>query len=317
MRAVAVAAMVAGCHPRPQCPSPPDSEVYRARHDAVGAVYIAMSDAPFSLEHARQTCGAADPILAPLCFEGVADSYAQVIAKAARERDPHAADLARNFEVAMAEADTRWTAIHCRGLESVATLPADVLEPLVSLFSPRCRAFLAEVAAPDRFPPSADVADAHFRKQAWTAHCAALGASWHGVQRASDRCAFGVGRTIGNVFPGHFEHGAELCLGAYRGGCLAGIGFVATYLYPDQLGRALALARTLTGGDRAAYLEGVANALQWRARSDAELMPRWLASLSAHDARLVGDIRREAERCGLVDYGQGVGCTWPDPEVCP
>jgi len=79
---------------------------------------------------------------------------------------------------------------------------------------------------------------------------------------------------------------------------------------------AFALASRLSRADRASYFEGVANALQWRERSDPEASRAWIAALPPRLATLANDIRDRARTCGLVDYGDGVDCRWPEVESC-
>lgn len=322
--------------PPPDCSPETSSRFHIDRYHAFSGAFdvgLAAVDSngldPFPIDAVHRACATLDPTIAPVCYEGVSGGYALAIAKAARAGDAGASDLVRRFDATMTAVDPRWVAIHCRGLGIMSlALDKEHLDPLAELLSPRCRASFSDLAGRVSIPePSAAFpcepslapnpkCDALFDKLDWEAVCAKLGPSWYGVEQTAKWCAFGVGRGLGNSFPGRFEHASTFCRGPLRGACLAGIGFVATYLYPERIDKAFAVSRHLSRADQAAYFEGVANALQWRARSDPDELRVWIAGLPSASAALANQLREAAQKCGLFDFGDGMNCRWPEVASC-
>ncbi len=318
--------------PTPTCIQEPPVSWYRDRYKQLrvagqaGATTVTPQAASSFPSAALQRVCNADPIVAPICYEGASRSYSEAIMLALAADEARGVELAAAAERTLSAVEPRWDAIHCRGLTSnpPGTTPAQRARYLASL-SPRCARFAAEkparvlphpetaVPCTKDLPWSATCRDEivrFYRAFPWQAECEAIRASF---RDAVSVCAFSAGRTLGNYFPGEFELAASLCAGSERRACLSGIAFVAAYLYPDRLHRALRLSTALDPSERDAFMSGLGTALSWRDRSDPELLASWLQELPPPLARLATEVRDEARRCRVGDFGDGPECRWPQP----
>jgi hypothetical protein len=308
--------------PPADCPAAParDAAAYAERQKVLyGAIAVGRGfswepdPTVANVETARSTCASTSEDVRYLCIEGLAQTYGAAVGKQHLAGGPAAAKSLREFAAVFARVDTRWTPIHCRGLgaglNAGGVLTAD-LATVLSVLDPRCRNIAHEgfsgrvVMRYMKLSPGSVPDGAALDALELDTGCAGLDASW---------CGFGGGRILGNLFPGDPTTAIRGCRGASRGACLSGISYVNAYLFdPDDLARVVLPLDTLQGADRAAYMVGIASALQWKLRTDPEATERRIACLPARDRELVLRIRATAENCKLFDFRDGTDCRWSE-----
>jgi hypothetical protein len=297
--------------PSPRCTAeePPD-ELYAERIRLVREAYGAGKKAiasidPFPADAIRTACAGVDEIVRPFCFEGASNGFGMLVVQAASgARQNQATQWLRQFDTHMQAVDSQWADIHCRGVAGpVAWLEPEQQELLAPVLSERCRRYLGEMPGFKVLLPRLESdGPAAFDAMQLDEVCTGSDADW---------CAFGVGRLVGNSFPGRFLHATGFCRGRSRNGCLTGVGYVAFYLFPDRIDRALDQGLRLSEADQAAYFRGTGIALRWRRRSDGQKLDEWLSTASADHRHLANRVERMAETCGVLDFGDGDRCEWP------
>jgi len=289
-------------------------------------VHVLKSDLkmiPFPSKDVHDRCYEVDELVRPFCFEGAASRLGYQIVdtiKAGKDFQPAVADIEQKFVAA----DDRWNMIHCRGFgNGMSELALDRQAAVLAKVSPRCAQHAVDGMAAswgwDNTQPltgcetydsptcQAGIAEFYAETEK---KCAAR-------PEYAEFCMYGFGRMIGNYFAGRFEEAVRTCRGTYRTACLAGVGFVSVYLYPDKIERSLQAAATLPAADQGGYFEGVANGLSWRKKSDPAKIDTWLARLSPSARGLTDQILAAAASCGLSDFHSGKECKWPTaPQTC-
>lgn len=307
------------------CPhDPPTFQEDRFRDVRKSFTHVLKSDLkmiPYPSKDVHDRCYEVDELVRPFCFEGAAVRFGGQVAEAITAgKDVPVADTEQKFVAA----DDRWNMIHCRGLgNGMSELSFERQATVLAKVSPRCAQHAVDGMASawgwnDTQPltgcgnfdtPGCQSGVAEFYSQV-EKKCAAR-------PEYAEFCMYGFGRMIGNYFAGRFEEAMRACHGTYRADCLAGIGFVSVYLYPDKIERALQASTTLPPADQSGFYEGVANGLEWRKKSDPALLESGLGRLSPSARGLADEILAAATSCGLSDFHSGKNCKWPSaPQTC-
>lgn len=309
------------------CPrEPPTFQQDRYRDVKTSFMHVLKADVkvpmiPFPAKEVHDRCNEMDELVRPFCFEGAALKYGLAVAKAvAGGSDAGISDTEQGF----AAADERWNPIECRGFgNGLAKLDFEHQATVFAKISPRCAQHAADGMGAawgwDGSDPLApcESFDAPACQSALAQLYGAVETKCAARPPYAAYCMYGFGRMIGNFFAGRFEDALRTCRGTYKAACTSGVGFVAVYLYPDKIERALQASTSLPAADQGGYFEGIANGLMWRKKSDPARLDTGLGRLSPPARGLANDILAAAASCGLTDFHSGTSCRWPTaPQSC-
>lgn len=110
-------------------------------------------------------------------------------------------------------------------------------------------------------------------------------------------CAFGMGRALGNIWTVAPGRALEFCASSNRLVCLAGVGFVVAFNYPDALERSLGLSEQLGGAEQCWYESGVALALAWLSRFGESSFASHVAELELASRQRVEQLLTRGRIC--------------------
>jgi hypothetical protein len=300
------------------------SEAVRVGSRAIGKD-PSTSLPPFPSVAVRTACNGLAKLQRPFCVEGAGAQYGDLAAKASAAGQD-ITDAIAGLERAVEIVDRELTPIACRGFGmGFGDAGSAALNTIASQLSERCALHALDgfsYRAVNRAnTPTPNCKQSANRDagclQAQDQRLAALNIEQLCTGEHRAWCGYGVGRSLGNAYPGQFDRAARFCRGSLRGACLAGVGFVAVFLYPERIEGALRVAAHLDVNDQLAYFDGIGNGIAWRARTDAAELGNWLAAAPDDAKALALHVEEQARHCGHLDFASGKNCTWPQVRRCP